>query len=251
MIKTLYKRVVPEKMRNNIIISLRRAKAPFLYGNTYKCNCCGWTFRKMLSKAGRENAECPNCAALERTRLLLYYLQNETEVFTQKMKVLHFGPEPSLYKILSKTDNEYIDADYHPAYAHHVIDITNIQYSDDYFDMIICSHVVGYVHDEDKALEELHRVLSPNGLLILLTFVNPESVETIDHEWVNTPELRTIHYGEPECLRLHGVGYKGELEAKGFKVNQLDYRVKLGSEMVKRNALGLGPREWIFECRKK
>jgi len=204
----------------------------------------------MLTKANRPNAQCPNCDALERTRLLLYYLTNETEIFNKRMKVLHFGPEPSLYKIISKYDLEYIDADYNSAYANHVIDIMDIQYTDDYFDLIICSHVVGYVTDEDKALEELYRVLSPNGMMILMTYLNPDSTDTIDHDWVNTPELRTIHYGEHECLRLHGTNYKSVLEAKGFNVNQREYRLEMGQELIEKNALGLGPREWIFECKK-
>ena len=117
--------------------------------------------------------------------------------------------------------------------------------------MIICSHVVGYVYDEDKALEELYRVLSPNGMLILLTYLNPDSFDTIDHDWVNTPELRTIHYGEPDCLRLHGHGYKTVLEEKGFVVNQRDYRLELGEELIEKNVLGEGDREWIFECTKE
>jgi len=204
----------------------------------------------MLTKANRPNAQCPNCDALERTRLLLYYLTNETEIFKKRIKVLHFGPEPSLYKIISKADIEYVDGDYNSAYANHVIDIMDIQFPIDYFDLIICSHVVGYVTDEDKALEELHRVLSPNGKLILMTFLNPDSTETIDHDWVNTPELRTIHYGEYECLRLHGTNYKTVLEAKGFKVNQRDYRSEMGQELIEKNSLGLGFREDIFECTK-
>lgn len=202
----------------------------------------------MLTKANRPNAQCPNCDALERTRLLLYYLTNETEIFHKRMKVLHFGPEPSLYKIISKADIEYVDADYNSVYANHVIDIMNIPYPDDYFDLVICSHVVGYVTDEDKALEELYRVLSTDGLMILMTYLNPDSEDTIDHDWVNTPELRTIHYGEHECLRLHGTNYKSVLEAKGFNVNQREYRLEMGQELIEKNALGLGPREWIFEC---
>jgi len=250
MIKKIYKRILPEKIRNDIHIALRKAKAPFLKGSRFECNVCGSRFRRLLPKADRENAECPKCGALERTRLLLYYLQNETEIFEKRMKVLHFGPEPGLYAIISKADLEYVDADYNPAYANHVIDITNIHYTDDYFDLIICSHVVGYVTDEDKALEELYRVLSPNGMMLLLTFLNPESPDTIDHDWVNSPELRTIHYGEPDCLRLHGFNYKSILEDKGFTVNQRDYRLELDAERIEKNVLGEGPREHIFECTK-
>lgn len=204
----------------------------------------------MLPKANRANAQCPNCDALERTRLLLYYLTDETVIFKKRIKVLHFGPEPSLYKIISKADIEYVDGDYNSAHANHVIDIMDIQYPDNYFDLIICSHVLGYVADEDKAFEELHRVLSPSGKLILMTFLNPDSADTIDHDWVNTPELRTIHYGEHECLRLHGTNYKTVIESKGFKTNQRDYRSEMGQELIEKNSLGLGPREWIFECTK-
>lgn len=251
MIKKIYKKILPEKFRNDVHIALRKGKGLFLSGTKYECNCCGSTYRKMLPKADRANAECPNCGALERTRLLLYYLQEETQIFKKRMKVLHFGPEPGLYMHISKADLEYVDGDLNPAYANTVIDITNIQFEDDYFDLIICSHVVGYVPDEDKSLEELYRVLSPDGMMLLLTFVNPDSKETIDHEWVNTPELRTLHYGEPDCLRLHGLGYKSELESKGFKVNQRDYLSEMDSSRKERNVLGEGPREWIFECAKK
>ncbi|MEM9547199.1 MAG: methyltransferase domain-containing protein [Bacteroidota bacterium] len=248
MIKKIYKQIVPEKVRNDIYIAKRKAKGLLLRGANFECNVCNSAFRKLLPKADRLNAECPSCGALERTRLLLYYLQKETKIFKKRMKVLHFGPEPGLYAIISKADLEYVDADYNAAYANHVIDITDIHYPDDYFDLIICSHVVGYVTDEDKALEELYRVLSPDGMMLLLTFLNPESADTIDHDWVNTRELRTIHYGEPDCLRLHGYNYKSVLESKGFKVNQRDYRVELGEERIKRNVLGEGPREDIFEC---
>lgn len=205
----------------------------------------------MLSKAGRLNAECPTCGSLERTRLLLFYLTKETNIFKEKLKVLHFAPESSLYSILSKTDNEYIDGDIHPAYANHVIDITDIQFPDGYFDLIICSHVVAHVPDEEKALQELLRVLSPNGKAIIMTFINPDSFETIDHDWINTPALRKAHYGEPDCLRLHGGDFKQRLELQGFNVNQIDYRSQLGSEMLEKHVLGEGPREWIFECTKK
>ena len=151
---------------------------------------------------------------------------------------------------ISKTDNDYIDGDINPANARHVVDITNIEYPDNYFDLIICAHVVAHVPDEERALAELHRVLSPNGLAILLTYINPDSESTIDHDWVNTDELRRKHYGEPDCLRLHGQDFKQRLEDANFVVNQVDYRLKKGAVAMKKYALGEGPREWIFECRK-
>ena len=250
MIKKIYKKILPEALRNSIRVSIRKAKSPFYYGNKYECNCCETSFRKMLPKAKRSNAECPKCGSLERTRLLLHYLKNETSIFEKKLRVLHFAPESSLYSILSKLDLEYIDGDIHPAYANNIVDITDIQFEDDYFDLIICSHVIAHVPDEEKAIQELRRVLSPKGKAIILTFINSDSKETIDHDWINTDELRREHYGEPDCLRLHGSDFKSTLEKEGFKVNQIDYRKKLGPKIMNKNVLGEGPREWIFDCSK-
>lgn len=248
MIKKIYKQLVSEKRRNWIRRSIQSAKAPLYYGDTFQCNCCGKSFRALLPKAKRQNAECPYCGSLERTRLLLHYLKNETGVFSEHLKVLHFAPEPALYKLLKQEDIEYVDGDLHPAYANHIVDITAIPYENDYFDLIICSHVIAHVPDEAKALSELLRVLAPGGKAIILTYINSESEDTIDHEWVNTPALRKEHYGEPDCLRVHGNGFKAILENTGFKVNQIDYRLKLGPELMEKNVLGEGPREWIFEC---
>lgn len=250
MIKKIYKSIFSEKFRNEIRILIRKAKTPFYYGNKFECNCCNTKLNKLLPKAGRSNAECPKCGSLERTRVLHHYLANETKIFNSKIKVLHFAPESSLFSKISKTKVEYIDGDIHPAYARHVVDITDIKYPDNYFDLIICSHVIAHVPDELKALQELKRVLATSGEAIIMTYVNPDSFETIDHNWINTPALRKEHYGEPDCLRLHGGDFKIRLEKIGFKVEQIDYRSQLGNELIKKNCLGQGPREWVFKCTK-
>jgi len=225
-------------------------KASRYAGDRFECNCCQRSFRELLPKASRQNAECPYCGSLERTRLLLYYLQNETSVMQQKLKVLHFAPEPALYKTLSHQNPNYIDGDIHPAYANHIVDITDIPFGKDHFDLIICSHVLAHVPEERKAIQELVRVLAPTGKANILTYINAAEADTIDHDWINTPELRKEYYGEPDCLRWHGRNFKKVLAREGFKVKQIDYRKVLGETLMKKNALGEGPREWIFECTK-
>ena len=46
----------------------------------------------------RENVLSPSTLSLERHRLLWLYLKNETNFFTDKLKVLHFAPEQAFYK---------------------------------------------------------------------------------------------------------------------------------------------------------
>lgn len=93
----------------------------------------------------------------------------------------------------------------------------SIQYSDKYFDAIICSHVIqhGLKNERDKAFEEMHRILRQNGLLFLrtisrnhATYGKGDKVE--QHTFVNIPELpdgkTPHHYFSDEELKecLHG-----------------------------------------------
>jgi SAM-dependent methyltransferase len=48
-----------------------------------------------------------------------------------------------------------------------VSDITGLPFQDDYFDMVICSEVLEHIPDQQKAIEELTRVLKPGGDLVV------------------------------------------------------------------------------------
>lgn len=171
MIKQTYKRLFTEKQRNKIITSLLKLVYPLYLGNKFYCSCCCKMFRKFHTKGNvqRLNAKCPFCGSLERTRVLDLYLENELKLYQKDdIKILHFAPEECLTKKISAIKHvEYIDGDINPAYAQFVIDITNIKYADNYFDFIICSHVLGHVPDEIQAIKEMYRVLKTGGVAII------------------------------------------------------------------------------------
>ncbi|GAB3200265.1 hypothetical protein GCM10027293_20960 [Pontibacter aydingkolensis] len=147
-----------------------------------------------------------------------------------------------------KLPGEYVDADINPAFANHVIDITAIPYPDSYFDLVICSHVLGHVPNEARAIQELKRVLKSNGTALILTLINPELTYTFEDESITTAAERLQKYGEPDLCRLHGADFGARLAKQGFNVAQIDYRLALPQEVVKRNSLGDGRRELIFKC---
>jgi SAM-dependent methyltransferase len=253
MIKKVYQNLVAERNRIRIRILLNRLLSPVYSGRQFYCNCCNKSFRKFLPKGNikRYNAECPFCGSLERTRLLLLYLNYETEIFRKKnLKVLHFAPEYSLFKILKKLDIEYIDGDLNLARARNVIDITNIRFPDNYFDFIICSHVLGHVPDEDKAVRELKRVLSYTGIALIMSLINLTSDVTSEDSNIITPEEKLKFYGEPDLFRLHGLDFSSRLQKQGFTVECIDYRRRLSEETLKKHSLGDGQRELIFKCTK-
>lgn len=251
MIKQIYKRLLTEKARNSIKNCILRLISPLYFGNNFYCNCCNKSFRKFLKKGNkiRLNAQCPYCFSLERTRVLDLFINNELNIYKQKnINILHFAPELALFRKLSKIDNiEYVDADINQAYARNVIDITNIPFPDNHFDYIICSHVLGHVPNEDLAVQELYRVLKKEGLALILTLLssNESTYENID---VLSPEDKLTSYGESDLCRLHGKDFAQRIQSNGFKVETIDYRLNLSSEIQKKCALGNGEREIIFKC---
>lgn len=253
MIKTIYKKLVSERFRIRVRLFQQQLIAPFYAGKGYFCNCCGKTARKFrpMGHKKRENAKCPFCLSLERTRLLKAYLTTEIGLYKREhIRLLHFAPEISLFKELSKLNIEYIDGDINPNNARTVIDITGIQFPDNYFDLIICSHVLGHVYDEPKAISEMRRVLKPGGVALVLTLLDASREKTYENTAIHLPAERLAHYGEIDLCRLHGADFSNRLEQEGFCVTAIDYRKTFTDEENRRFGFGDGEREMIFSCRK-
>jgi SAM-dependent methyltransferase len=248
-----YKKFIPEKTRINLRLSFLKIFSVFYVGNNYYCNCCNKSFRKFIRKGNikRLNVRCPYCNSLERTRLLNYYLKNETNIFVEKnLNVLHFAPEDCLFEQLTKLDINYIDGDINQAYARNIIDITNIEYESNYFDLIICSHVLGHVPNEEKAISEMLRVLKPNGIALIMTLINLNSQETYEDSNIILAKDKLNAYGEHNLERLHGMDFKERISRMGFNVEVIDYREKFSDTEQIKFSLGNGERELIFKCTK-
>ena len=254
MIKKVYQTVLSERKRISIRLFLRRLVYPFYVGNKFYCNICGKHFRKFISKGNvrRLNAKCPYCHSLERGRVLDLYLEKELGIYQKKgIKILHFAPEYGLQKKMSRIKEvEYIDGDINPALANHVIDITSIGYENNYFDLIICSHVLGHVPEEALAIKEMYRVLKNDGVAIVMTLINPESPNTIEDKNIIKSEDRLKYYGEADLCRLHGLDFSNRLKEQGFYVEPIDYRKAFSAIDQEIHCLGDGQREMIFRCQR-
>lgn len=167
------------------------------------------------------------------------------------MTVLHVSAERCLSKHLRRLKEiTYVDADINPAIARHTMDIMNIPFRNNSFDLVICCHVLGHVANDACAIRELLRILRPGGIAIFMTVLNPHSSITIENTLIATPEARLQHYGEPDLHRLYGNDFPKRLEEGGFHVQIIDYRQVLGSRLSHRYSLGKGDRELIFRCHK-
>jgi SAM-dependent methyltransferase len=227
---------------------------PLVYaGNQVSCPICGGKFHKFLPAGDavrRDNATCPKCLSVERHRLLWLYLNNKTNFLTDKLRVLHFAPEPWFVDIFKRLKNlEYMTADLDPNLAMIGFDMMDIPFKDNYFDVILCSHVLEHVPDANKAMSELYRVLKPNGWAILQVPIDMSREETLEDPSIITPEDRERFYWQHDHVRLFGRDYKNKLANVGFQVKVDDYVKSFGSEKIK--IYGLQDSEDIYLCSKK
>jgi SAM-dependent methyltransferase len=114
------------------------------------------------------------------------------------------------------------------------MDITNIDYPDQSFDVIYCSHVLEHVQDDRKAMREFYRVLKTTGWAILLVPITAE--KTLEDPSLVGPEERLRVFGQADHVRRYGPDYVDRLREAGFsvqvtKVNDLvqnDEAIRLG-----------------------
>lgn len=191
----------------------------------------------------RLNARCPGCGALERHRLMWLYFREHTNLFMDKLRVLHFSPNKSLGKALSILP-DYTTADIEPG-RDLQIDMQDIPDEIGTFDVIIASHVLEHVADDRKAMRELYRILNPGGWAILQVPIIRET--TFEDSAIVTPDDRLRHYGAPNHLRAYGEDYPYRLAVAGFSVI-LDHTDRLfDRDVIARHGLS---RENIYYCTK-
>ena len=59
---------------------------------------------------------------------------------------------------------EYLSADKESCFEKVKMDITNIQYEDNTFDVVLCNHILENIENDGKAMREIYRVLKPGGV---------------------------------------------------------------------------------------
>ncbi len=227
-----------------------RALAIFYKGNMVNCNVCGKSFRKFLpyGRKARENALCPNCLALERHRLMWLFLQERTVFFTDNLKVLHIAPEHCFIDRMEKLPNlKYITGDLESPLAKVKMDVHQIPFEDNTFDVVFCNHVMEHVEDDILACKEINRVLKSSGWGIIQSPVYNID-HTLEDSTVKNPKERERVFGQRDHVRKYGKDYARRLSKSGLKVTEDLFVKKLDRKMIEKYALP--ENEIIFYCEK-
>jgi SAM-dependent methyltransferase len=219
-------------------------------GNAVACNICGTTARKFEQGPQTQwELGCPYCYSRPRHRTAYRFFHERTDLYDGRPKrMLHVAPEPALApKFRAITGLDYLSGDLDPAAAMVQMDITDIRYPDNSFDVIYCSHVLEHVPDDRRAMRELARVLKPGGWAVLVVPFR-DALETFEDPTITDPQSRQRLFGQWDHVRWYGAAdFQRRLEEAGFTVTVDRFAEQFSDELVRRHGLS---REAMYLVRK-
>lgn len=198
----------------------------------------------------RDEACCIHCGSLERHRMTWSYFERETDLFDGRTKrMLHVAPERQFEKLLrDRIGPGYLTADLFNPRAMIEMDITEIQFDDDTFDVLYCSHVLEHVDDDRKAMREFRRVLKPSGWAVLLVPLSAET--TFEDPSVKDPAERLRLFGQDDHVRRYGPDFEDRLREAGFHVERVEPETFLSPSEIDEMCIGVDVDDKIYLCRK-
>ncbi|WP_036227661.1 class I SAM-dependent methyltransferase [Mesoflavibacter zeaxanthinifaciens] len=247
MSKKLFKyilNIIPRPILIRLSYLAKPVLAFVLRGKKYTDPIDGKSFKSFLPYGygkQRPNVLSPSTLSLERHRLLWLYLKNETDFFTSNKKVLHFAPEQAFYKRFRQLKNlDYTTTDLLSPLADVKADICDLPFEDNTYDVILCNHVLEHIPNDTKAMQELYRVLKPNGIAILQIPQDLNRETTFEDNTITDKKERAEIFGQYDHVRIYGRDYFDKLRSIGFKVEEVDYTSKLSLEKIDKYRLAKG-----------
>lgn len=245
----MIKKFIPNTFYSDLVKLYFSLKGILYSGKNIECPCCKRKFRN-FTKSGKHGA-CPGCGASSRHRNLYYFLEyNKNILNTTDQRIIHFAPENGSIFFFSKLNDscDYVTADLNSPRAKLKIDITQIPFENNSFDIVLSVHVLEHVTDEKKAMQELFRILKPGGYSVHQVPIDYDRENTYEDKNINTNELREKIYGHPDHKRIYGRDYIDKLRQAGFTVDPMTYIKQLPENIVKK--YGLNPSEVTYLCTK-
>jgi SAM-dependent methyltransferase len=208
-----------------------------------ECTICGFT-GTFISAGARQEARCPNCASKERDRIIALYMRKHG-VDAAGKNVLHFSAERPFFRQWRLYPG-YVAGDIKPSpVANAVVDITQLTYPTDHFDLIICNHVLEHVPEDAKAMAECFRVMKPGGLGIFSVPLDDARAETWNPP-PGTPAEEVARICGRTHVRLYGRDFANLLAGHGFEVELIAFT----PEEAERYRLSAHMGDMVFVARK-
>lgn len=202
---------------------------------------------KQVVGAGVRPGGCYNCGSTDRDRLIYIYLKEKFKIFDlgKDKSILHIAPENILSnKLLEFGFSNYVCGDLFAegyTYPGHVqnMNLLNLPFSDNTFDLVICNHVLEHIPNDLQAMKEIYRVLKTGDQAIVQVPISKNSSITLEDFSITDPKEREHVFGQFDHVRIYGQDYVDRLTKSGFTIN----RVNISKEY---SYYGLNSQEDLF-----
>ena len=252
LIISIATRIIPRHYLQHVSHFFLKIFSLFMRGDNFEDPITGIKYRVLLPYGrikSRSNVLAPDSMSLERHRLLWLYLKRKTNFFNDRLKFLHIAPEYCFIKIFKSMKNlDYTTADLISPWADIKMDVHEIPYEENSFDVVICNHVLEHVDDDLKVMSEFYRILKINGWGIFQVPIDTKLNKTFEDSTIIDPKEREKHYGQSDHVRQYGLDFGKRLKSVGFKVTEDNFINELSADIVKKYALP--PGELIYFCEK-
>ena len=147
----------------------------------------------------QNNMQCVGCGSVSRHRQIYDVLQRCANPFPGKKVLACYANTLEAAFILNEV-RELVNFDIRPVHeADMQMDIQNMsEIQDASFDAFMAIHVLNHVKDDQRAIQEIHRILVPGGIALI-------TVPYRTNEPTTACTDITQHYGEKN-LQEHGIG---------------------------------------------
>ncbi|MDR2885844.1 MAG: methyltransferase domain-containing protein [Rikenellaceae bacterium] len=233
--------------------ALTRVLALGYRGEGVECPVCGKHYRELLPQdwngTTHRNVVCPRCHSVGRFRFMELMLRSRGDFYRPGNKVLHVAPERCFVRKFEKAfGKDYITADLNSLAAKVRMNVENIPFPDDSFDVVLCNHVLEHVGDDRRAMGEIRRVLRPGGWAMLQVPIDTDRAVTYEDPSITLPRDRRIYFGQADHVRLHGRDYPDRLSQAGFRVEENRFADTLTGDQIALHALT--PEKVVYICHK-
>jgi SAM-dependent methyltransferase len=161
--------------------------------------------------------------------------------------VLHMAPEYRLQGYVESHGlKSYVRGDLSPSLEGVTrIDLQQIPFPDETFDMVICNHILEHVANSATAIREMHRVLKRGGRAICQTPYAARLTTTFEDPLLQSPDDRLFFYGQEDHVRLFGSDIGEHFISAGFTGRLVPHSEILPD--VDPEQLGVNEREPFFD----
>ncbi len=154
--------------------------------------------------------------------------------------MLHVAPEKRFMKRFKTVPGlDYLSADLYSELAMVKMDLTDIEWESNCFDVIFCSHVLEHIPDDKKAMSELYRVLKRGGWALFQVPIFGD--KTYEDFSITSPEGRLLHFGQEDHVRKYGHDIIDRLRSAGFGAEEIYYQKEFSAKQAERYAFSKHP----------